>query len=42
MVVTISINVVSSVHWKSPHNIKEVYLNVDNIGNKRDVFNISH
>ena len=35
-------NIVSSAHWKSPHEVKEIYPNADNIGNNRMVFNICH
>lgn len=35
-------NVVSSARWNSPHDVKNIYPNADNIGNNRMVFNICH
>jgi mRNA interferase HigB len=35
-------HIVSSSYWESPHQIKEVYPNADNVGNNRIVFNICH
>lgn len=35
-------HVVSFVSWKSPHDVKLLYPDADNIGNNRIVFNICH
>lgn len=35
-------HIASASYWQSPHDVKALYPNADNIGNNRIVFNICH